>query len=269
MVEDRKMARAWDKISQSYQRRYQIGTSKLHWGPLCPSEEKLRLLGDVKGRRIIEIGAGAGQNSIVLAKQGAIATAYDISRKQLNHGQKLAKEQKVKVNFVRGDFQRLRDHFNPGSFDIAMSAYALQYCQTLESMEDTFKQIYKILTPKGIFVFSLDHPIRTIGYWEEATDRFVLDNYFDGSQKEWDYTFPETGVSAIMKGSFKTISDIVNGILKAGFKLERLLEPEPVKQDDNSQFGVNSRYGAENKRDPYSFDHLSRIPGTLIVKARK
>ncbi len=269
MEEDKKMAEAWDKISQSYQRRYQIGTSKLHWGPLCPSEEELRLLGDVKGKRIIEIGAGAGQNSIVLSKQGAIATAYDISREQLNHGQKLAEEQKVKVNFVRGDFQRLRDHFNPSSFDIAMSAYALQYCQTLESMNDTLKQIHEILIPEGILVFSLDHPVRTIGYWEEGTDRFVLDKYFDRSEKEWNYTFPETGVSARMRGSFKTVSDIVNGVLQAGFKLEKLLEPEPVKQDDNSQFGVNSRYGTENKRDPYSFDHLSRIPGTLIIKARK
>lgn len=269
MAEDKEMASAWDNISQSYQRRYQIGTSKVHWGPLCPSEEELRLLGDVDGKRIIEIGAGAGQNSIVLAKQGAIATAYDISKEQLKHGKRLAKEQKVKVNFARGDFQELREHFNPNSFEVAISAYALQYCNTLESMNKTFKQIHEILIPKGIFVFSLDHPVRTIGYWEEGTDRFVLDNYFDRSQKEWDYSFPETGVSARMSGSFRTVSDIVNGVLQAGFRLEQILEPEPVKQDDNSQFGINSRYGPQNKRDPYSFDNLSRIPGTLIVKARR
>jgi SAM-dependent methyltransferase len=150
-----------------------------------------------------------------------------------------------------------------------MSAYALQYCQTLESMNNTFKQIYEILTPTGILVFSVDHPVRTIGYWEDGTDRFVLDNYFDRSQKEWDYAFPETGVAARMKGSFKTISDIINGVLQAGFRLEKLLEPEPVRQDDHTKFGVNSRYGSQSKKDPYSFAHLSRIPGTLIVKVRK
>src|SRR3989344_6573483 len=111
MAEDKEMANAWDKISQSYQGRYQIGVSRVHWGPLCPSEEELRLLGDVKGKRVIEIGAGAGQNSIVLAKQGAVATAYDISKEQLKHCKGLAKEQGVKVEFVRGDFQRLKDHF--------------------------------------------------------------------------------------------------------------------------------------------------------------
>jgi ubiquinone/menaquinone biosynthesis C-methylase UbiE len=269
MTEDREMANAWDKISLSYQRRYQIGTSKIHWGPLCPSEDKLGLLGNVNGKKVIEIGSGAGQNSIVLAKQGAIITALDISKEQLEHGKKIAREENVKLDFIQGDFQELRKYFNSNSFEVAMSAYALQYCSTLESMKKTFKQIHEILTPEGIFVFSLDHPVRTIGYWEEGTDRFVLDNYFDRSQKEWDYTFPETGVSARMKGSFRTVSDIVNGVLQAGFRLENILEPEPVNHDDNSQFGINSKYGSKNKKDPYSFNHLSRIPGTLIIKARK
>ncbi len=269
MAENREMANTWDRISKSYQRRYQIGTSKVHWGPLCPSENELKLLGNVNGKKVIEIGAGAGQNSIVLAKKGAIATAFDISKEQLNHGRKLAKKEKVKVKFIRGDFQRLEYHFNPNSFEIVMSAYALQYCSTLESMDSTFQQIYEILVPKGIFVFSLDHPVRTIGHWEEKTDRFFLDNYFDRSKKEWDYSFPETGVSDRMKGSFKTVSDIINGVILAGFSLEKILEPEPIKRDGNSRFGVDSRYGSENKRDPYSFDHLSRIPGTLIIKTRK
>lgn len=269
MGEDKNMANAWDKISPSYQRRYQIGTSKIHWGPLCPSENELKLLGEVNKKSVIEVGSGAGQNSIVLAKQGAITTAFDLSKEQLKQGKEIARRENVKVNFVRGDFQKIREHFNPNSFEVAMSAYALQYCSSLNSMNETFQQIYEILTPKGIFVFSLDHPVRTIGYWDEKTDKFILDNYFDRTQKEWDYSFPETEVSARMKGSFRTISDIVNGVLQAGFRLEKILEPEPIKYDDNSQFGINSRYGLQNKKDPYSFDHLSRIPGTLIIKARK
>ena len=83
MEEDKEMANAWDKISSSYQRRYQIGTSKIHWGPLCASENELNLLGDVNKKKVIEVGSGAGQNSIVLAKQGAIITAFDLSKEQL------------------------------------------------------------------------------------------------------------------------------------------------------------------------------------------
>jgi len=72
-----------------------------------------------------------------------------------------------------------------------------------------------------------------------------------------------------MQGSFKTTSDIVNAVIDAGFTLEKLLEPEPIKEDKNTNFSIKSRYGENDKRDPYSFNHLSRIPGTLIIKARK
>lgn len=269
MKEDKDMARAWNTISSSYQQRYKIGTSKLHWGPLCPPESELNLLGDVYGKKVIEIGSGAGQNSIVLAKKKAIITAFDISKEQLKQGRKLARQEGVQINFVRGDFQCLRNYFDLNSFEIAMSSYALQYCSTLDSMKDTFKQIYEILRPNSFFVFSLDHPVRTIGYWDEKNDCFVLDNYFDRSVKEWYYDFPEKGISAKMRGSFKTIGDIVSGVIDAGFCLERLIEPEPVKEDPNSLFGIKSKYGKKKKKDPYSFNHLSRIPGTLIIKAKK
>ncbi|HTZ41841.1 MAG TPA: class I SAM-dependent methyltransferase [Candidatus Omnitrophota bacterium] len=269
MTEDRIMANGWDRISKSYQQRYQIGLLDVHWGPLCPTEKTLGLLGDVNGKRVIEVGSGAGQNSIVLSQHGSISTAFDISKEQLDYGKKLAEKVRVKVDFIRGDFQEIEKYFHPDSFEIAFSAYALQYCKTLDSMNKTFQQIYRILTPEGIFIFSLDHPVRVVGQWEEATDKFVLDNYFDRSQKEWNYSFPEAGITARMKGSFRTISDIVGGVLQAGFSLERLLEPEPIKEDKNTSFGINSRYGKNSKRDPYSFNHLSRVPGTLIIKARK
>lgn len=262
------LGKAWDKISDSYQKRYKIGTSEVHWGPLCPLEKDLHLLGEVNKKKIIEIGSGAGQNSITLSKKGAITTALDISKEQLNYGRLISKEEGVNINFVNGDFESIDQYFQDKTFDIAFSAYALQYCMTLDSMRNTFKQIYNILKDNGKFVFSLDHPVRTIGHWN-SKDNFILDNYFNRDLTQWDYAFPETGISAKMQGSFKTVSDYVNAVIDSGFKLEKLLEPEPIEQDDNSKFGVNSRYGLQNKRDPYSFDHLSRIPGTLIIKAKK
>ena len=262
------MGNAWNKISKSYQKRYKIGTSDVHWGPLCPLEKDLCLLGEVNQKKIIEIGAGAGQNSIALSKKGAITTAFDISKKQLDYGKQISKKERVNVEFIEGNFESINQYFPDKNFDIAFSAYALQYCMTLNSMRNTFKHIYNILKDDGKFVFSLDHPVRTIGHWNDQ-DNFMLDNYFNKSITEWDYTFPETKVSARMQGSFKTISDYVNAVIDSGFKLEKLLEPEPIKKDFNSRFGTNSRYGNQSSKDPYSFNHLSRIPGTLIIKAVK
>jgi len=262
------MAKAWDKISSSYQKRYAIGTLQMHWGPLCPSEKKLKLLGCVKGKRILEVGSGAGQNSIMLARNGAIVTALDISKNQINYGKLLAKKEKVSVNFIQGDFENINTYFADTYFDIAFSAYALQYCKTITSMQSTFKQINNILCTNGQFIFSLDHPLRTHGYWNKQNN-FIFDNYFDSTLKKWDYSFPETKISAKMQGTFYTISEIINTLIDSGFFIEKILEPKPVKKDPNTRFGVNSRYGFNNKRDPFTYEHLSRTPGTLIIKARK
>ncbi len=81
-------ASSWNIISKSYQSRYSISTNKFYWGPLCSSKYD-RLIGEVKGKHILEIGCGAGQNSIFLAKNGANVTALDFSTEQLNHGKSL------------------------------------------------------------------------------------------------------------------------------------------------------------------------------------
>ena len=67
------MRRAWNQVSAHYQRRHAIPTNSAHYGPWAPLENELRLLGDVRGRRILEVGCGGGQCSIAFAKQGALA----------------------------------------------------------------------------------------------------------------------------------------------------------------------------------------------------
>jgi SAM-dependent methyltransferase len=261
--------KAWDKISESYQRRYEIKTDKIYYGPLCPSEKELKLLGEVFNKKIIEIGSGSGQNSIFLSKKGAKTTAFDFSKKQIEFGKKLAKKNKVNVKFVCGEFEKIEKFFQPESFDLAFSSYALQYCFNRDSLFDTIRQINKILKPNGVFVMSLGHPIRSLGHWDVKEDNFYLNNYFDDSIKEWFYDFPEYSVKAKMVGSFKSISDYINSIIKNGFILTDIIEPKPIKEEKSNKFAVRSRYIKNQKLNPFTFEHLSRIPGTLIIKAIK
>ena len=52
--------RSWNTVSASYQAERRISTDDVHYGPLAPGERELRLLGDVAGRCVIEIGCGGG-----------------------------------------------------------------------------------------------------------------------------------------------------------------------------------------------------------------
>ena len=67
----------WDKASEHYQAENRIPTDDVLYGPFSPGESELNLLGDVKNKRILEIGCGGGQSSIAFAKRGAKCTAID------------------------------------------------------------------------------------------------------------------------------------------------------------------------------------------------
>lgn len=264
---DQILRSAWDEISNGYQERYEIGTSRIHYGPLCPSEDELQLLGDLNGKDVLEIGAGAGQNSIVAAKLGALAVAVDISEVQISHGRKLAQQENVDVEFKVSSFMDFCEIGYDEDFDTALSVYALQYCHDIDEMHTVFNGINKALRPGGRFVMSLDHPLRAHGYWEE--DKFITDNYFDRGTKTWKYKFPEKNIEPMMTGSFKTVSDYFSALIETGFEVRKLLEPEPIPHDPNSNFGVLSQYGTCSTNDPYNYGNLQRIPGTIIFQSFK
>ena len=57
----------WNIISGSYQMKTRISLEDVHYGPLSAGESELKLLGNVRGKDILEIGCGGGQNAIVLS----------------------------------------------------------------------------------------------------------------------------------------------------------------------------------------------------------
>ncbi len=58
----------WNIISRAYQENIRVSLEDVHYGPISPGERELKLLGDVKGKDVLEIVCGEGQNTIVLAK---------------------------------------------------------------------------------------------------------------------------------------------------------------------------------------------------------
>ena len=106
----------WNIISRGYQEKTRISLEDVHYGPISPGESELKLLGDVKGKDVLEIGCGGGQNTVVLAKWGARSVGLDISGEQIKFARKLAWNDSVDVSFHVGDMEDL-SMFNNQSFD--------------------------------------------------------------------------------------------------------------------------------------------------------
>lgn len=56
-----------------------VPTDIVTYGPDVGTEDDFRLLGDLKGKRVLELGCGTAQRSIAFARQGATAIGVDFS----------------------------------------------------------------------------------------------------------------------------------------------------------------------------------------------
>ena len=238
----------WSEVSKFYQKETNMHTNVAHYGLYSPSENELKLLGNVKGKHILEIGCGGGQCSIAFAKQKAIAIGIDISEEQIKFAKKLAEKEMVKVKFMVGDFQDL-SKIKSNSQDIVFSAFALQYSPDLN---EVFKEVYRVLRRNSLFVFSFDHPFYDtinpktfkIYYSYFKTGKFVsLEKWKDGKKHKF-----------VMYR--RKISDIYNSLIEEKFFVERIIEPLKIYKD-----------AWENKHYPIK---LARLIGpTIIFKVRK
>ena len=72
----------WDGEADHYQARHgeQLARAGLAWGPWSIPEDELGVLGDVRGKDVLELGCGGAQWSIALAKRGARCVALEIPR---------------------------------------------------------------------------------------------------------------------------------------------------------------------------------------------
>jgi len=115
----------------------------------CTSPENryiLKKLGNLRGKKVLELGCGAGEASVYLAKKGAIVTATDLSNGMLIVVKKLAKKYKVKVNTVQCRSDKLP--FPDASFDVVYAANLMHHVEH----EPTLRESYRVLKKGGVFV---------------------------------------------------------------------------------------------------------------------
>lgn len=75
---------SWNLQAKRYFENSNFSFDNVDYGDVrCLTEKDLKLLGDVKGKRILELGCGGANCGIALAKQGATVICTDISEKQI------------------------------------------------------------------------------------------------------------------------------------------------------------------------------------------
>ncbi|MGX1973917.1 class I SAM-dependent methyltransferase [Streptomyces kronopolitis] len=215
----------WDSNADEYQSEHGafLGDDRFVWGPEGLDEAEAALLGpaaELKGRRVLEIGAGAAQCSRWLAAQGALPVALDLSHRQLQHALRIAGGVAEDATaLVEADAGALP--FRDGSFDLACSAYgALPF---VADPVRVLREVRRVLRPGGRFVFSVSHPIRWAFPDEPGPEGLSVGaSYFDRTP----YVEQDEDGRAVYVEHHRTLGDRVRDVVAAGFRLEDLVEPE-------------------------------------------
>lgn len=243
-----KIKEYWNKNSKYYQEDSNIKIG-IHYGPGAPFEDTLKLLGNLRGKKVIEIGCGGAQCGIAMAKKGAKVTGIDQSEEQLKFAKQLAEKNKVKINLIQGSFQNL-SKLKSNNYDLAFSAFAFQYSPDIKKV---FKQVHRILKKKGLFVFSLDHPFFDIINTKTLK---IEKSYFETGK----YTEKMSEGPDLILYSHK-ISDLFNALVESGFEVEKIVEPDSrIKYKDDPWYGLWEYYLPKK---------MKLVPPTIIFKARK
>jgi len=104
-------------------------------------------LGDVRGRDVLDYGCGHGMASVVLARQGASVTAFDLSSGYVAEAKQRARANSVEIRVQQADAEHLP--FADNSFDAVWGSAILHHLD----LHQAGKELRRVLRPGGVAVF--------------------------------------------------------------------------------------------------------------------
>jgi 2-polyprenyl-3-methyl-5-hydroxy-6-metoxy-1,4-benzoquinol methylase len=113
----------------------------------------LRLLGDVRDRRVLDAGCGNGYLSRMLAGRGARVTAVEPGEAQFGYASGREAGEPQGIRYVRADLCDLPDLGEP--FDVVVSSMVLQ---AIPDWTTALRACVAKARPGGLFAFSVNHP---------------------------------------------------------------------------------------------------------------
>lgn len=214
--------------------RARRSAAAIRYGPGIPAEDQLRLCGTVDGRRVLQLGAGDGEAAAAFARQGAHVIVVEPTADAIDVARRRAEADGVGVELRHGDPAELA-FVRADSVDLVFSAGALGEVADLPRV---FRQVHRVLRPDGPIVAGLPHPAWGLVADHDDPAPVVRRSWFDRSGPEGSTV------------THHTVADVVTGLLRSGFRVDALLEPEPVA-------GAPMPAAA------------ALLPATLVVRGRK
>lgn len=226
--------RAWDEV---HRRRAESMEGRLR----IPEHVRDRLP-DLRGRHVLHLQCGTGEETAELAARGALVTGVDFS----DEGLAVARERWPEVAWVRADVQALPLELRRGRFDLVYTGGGV--LNWLHDLDGWAAGIHAALRPGGFLLLYDEHPVLV-----------CLDDFLRWRRDYFDET-PEVGVgwshfelggdpaSERQVERFWRLGQILTALAQAGLVLRRVEELPAVT--------------SWRRQD-------ARVPGELVVVAAR
>ncbi|MDG4657530.1 class I SAM-dependent methyltransferase [Ectobacillus antri] len=200
----------------------QLRQSPLNYNNFVEQPALRRMLPDLKGKHVLDLGCGMGEFARFCIEQGAAeVTGIDLSENMIAEARRHPSE---RITYVQGSIED-----TPlGQYDLVVSSLALHY---VKDYEGAVQKVAKALRPGGTFLFSVEHPIVTAskqGDWvkDEKGNKlyYPIDHYHEEGQRI---------ISWYVDGVIiyhRTLTTLLNGLMRAGFTLQEIEEPIPTEE---------------------------------------
>ncbi len=215
----------------------------------------------MKGLRIVEIACGNGYLARRFARSGAESVlALDSSAPTVRFARARERSAPSGARFAVGDAARIP--LPTGTTDLVVANMALM---DIEDARGTIREVARLLSPRGRFVFSISHPCfdldeRSVwlverGYDGHGVFRNTVWRKVRGYRREGRtrIPWPTTNGGTVWTDAFhRTLSTYSGYLRSAGLAIARMEEPEPL-----TEMLEQSPQGA----------YIAEIPLHLVVEA--
>lgn len=227
---------AYDQMAEYY---FKYVDSNIHNG-MYERPNTLSLLPNVEGLKVLDAGCASGWYTKWFLDHNAVPIALDFNEKMVEYT-KIRTNNQCRV--FQHDLNNPIDSIEDNTLDIIVSSLTLHY---LKDWKLVMSEFYKKLKPNGILVFSTHHPFMDFHY-------FKVENYYE--VKLLNDTWKTHQGKVDVQFYRRSLEDIINMVLNAGFKLDKILEGKPVKEMEEVA--------------PEKYLKLSTTPQFLFIRAKK